>query len=101
MLATRPDGEVIANSTDIVRRLVNDFPEELGSLYPKAMSAKITAIEAEMEIEIGAYARQMAYVPTPYTLRACMRVCGFVRACEHACVPVRLLISTTPYLLYM
>lgn len=56
-----PDGEVIANSTDIVRRLVNDFPEELGSLYPKAMSAKITAIEAEMEIEIGAYARQMAY----------------------------------------
>ena len=44
-----------------MRRLVEDFPEELGSLYPPKLAKKITALEEEMEIEIGAYARQIAY----------------------------------------
>jgi len=56
-----PDGEVVINSADIMRRLVKDFPEELGSLYPPKLAKKITALEEEMEIEIGAYARQIAY----------------------------------------
>ena len=55
-----PDGTVIDNSATIVKHLVRMFPNELGSLYPVGFSDEIDRLEAEMEVAIGAYARQVS-----------------------------------------
>jgi glutathione S-transferase len=56
-----PDGEVLDNSTLILRRLHQLFSEELDWLYPNEHAAEIREFEDELSEQLGAPARQLAY----------------------------------------
>lgn len=56
-----PDGEVLDNSTLILRRLHQLFAAELDWLYPNEHAAEIREFEDELSEQLGAPARQLAY----------------------------------------
>ena len=56
-----PDGEVIDDSTRILRRLHQLFPKELDWLYPSDHAREIRDFEDELSEQLGAPARQLAY----------------------------------------